>query len=137
MQDELRVPPNWRRDDPDFSEDVARKYDPHAVVEYEHRDLNVWLVLAPGRVPPRIADDERGYRIELRHGEGTDTTTHDVALVETLGEAHDVAEDVMRLFGEFYTADTDIDRLVEDLVDQKFDDWQASHDAADPQLGRA
>ncbi|MFC7167750.1 hypothetical protein [Halospeciosus flavus] len=69
MQDELRVPPNWRRDDPDFSEDVARKYDPHAVVEYEHRDLNVWLVLAPGRVPPRIADDERGYRIELRHGE--------------------------------------------------------------------
>ncbi|MFC7167749.1 hypothetical protein [Halospeciosus flavus] len=43
----------------------------------------------------------------------------------------------MRLFGEFYTADTDIDRLVEDLVDQKFDDWQASHDAADPQLGRA
>ncbi|GGL51685.1 hypothetical protein [Halocalculus aciditolerans] len=133
MTEGMSVPPNWTHDDPDWGEDVGRKYDPHAVVEYEHVDLDLWLVLAPGRVPERVADDERGYRIDARWGdEPGDYTTLQLAVTPDLASAHAVAADVMRLFTEFYAPDADIARLLDRVAGIKTDDWQAEHDAVRP-----
>jgi len=133
VSDGLTVPPNWRHDDPDFEEDVGRKYDPHAVVEYEHVDLPLNLVLAPGRVPPNVDDSGRGYRVDLRYGSGPeDVTTIEIAAVPSLADAHGVAEDLMRLFTEFYTADARIDRIVDDIAETKAGTWRDEHDAVRP-----
>lgn len=133
MPEGMTVPPNWTRDDPDWEEDAARKYDPHAVVEYEHVDQSLWLILSPGPVPEHVAEDERGYRIDARWGdEPGDYTTIQIAVTPTLGTAHAVAEDVMRLYTEFYTDDTDVDRLLDHIAGLKTDDWQDEHDAVRP-----
>ncbi|GAA0646782.1 hypothetical protein [Salarchaeum japonicum] len=138
MSDGLTVPPNWRHDDPEYEEDVGRKYDPHPVIEYEHIDRDIWVVLAPGRVPDRVDDSNKGYRVDLRHGSGPeDVTTIQIAAVPSLADAHHVAEDLMRLFTEFHTGGARIDRVVDDIAASKADAWRAEADAVRPSAAAA
>ena len=130
MSDGLTVPPNWTRDDPDWAEDVGRKYDPRTVVEYEHLDHPLRLVLSPSRVPADVADDERGYRIDVRYGDvETSIETFELAAVPSLSEAHGVAADFMRLYTEFGAGGDRVGRVVEDIVALKADAWESDHDA--------
>ncbi|WP_435099829.1 hypothetical protein [Halarchaeum sp. P4] len=131
MTDGLTTPPNWTRDDPDWEEDAGRKYDPRSVVEYEHLDQPLRVVLAPARVPERVVADERGYRVDVRHGtaeEGLDT--YELAAVPTLADAHDVAEDFMRLYTEFGAGGVRVERVIEDVARAKDETWHEDHDAA-------
>ncbi|MFB6078778.1 MAG: hypothetical protein ABEJ80_07360 [Halarchaeum sp.] len=131
MTEGLTVPPNWTRDDPDWEEDAGRKYDPRAVVEYEHLDHPLRVVLAPARVPDTVAADARGYRVDVRHGTlSTDLETYELAAVPALADAHDVAADFMRLYTEFGAHADHTDRVVEDVARAKADVWERQHDAA-------
>lgn len=90
-------------------------------------------MLAPGRVPDYVDESNRGYRVDLRHGHGPDgLTTIQIAAVPSLADASHVAEDLMRLFTEFYTGRTSIDRVVDDVVETKADHWRVEADAVRP-----
>lgn len=130
MSDGLTVPPNWTRDDPDWEEDVGRKYDPRTVVEYEHLDQPLRIVLSPSRVPPAVADDERGYRVDVRYGTAeTSIETYELAAVPSLSEAHAVAEDFMRLYTEFGAGGDRVGRVIADIARTKEEAWAATYDA--------
>ncbi|GAD52829.1 hypothetical protein MBEHAL_1589 [Halarchaeum acidiphilum MH1-52-1] len=130
MSDGLTVPPNWTRDDPDWEEDAGRKYDPRAVVEYAHLDQPLRLVLAPARVPAAVADDERGYRVDIRYGSvDTSLETYEIAAVPSLADAHAVAADFMRLYTEFGAGGDHVARVIEDIARTKEDAWTDAHDA--------
>lgn len=130
MPDGLTTPPNWTRDDPEWEEDAGRKYDPRAVVEYEHIDEALRVVLAPARVPESVAEDGRGYRVDVRYGTAeTGLDTDELAAVPSLADAHDVAEDFMRLYTEFGAGGDRTDRIVEDIARAKDRTWRDDHDA--------